>query len=1041
MNRLAGSIGLSFGLALLLTGGCTSVARDPEQPVASSAPKLRTSDELDATLADARVLLERAERALGAKEFDAARTLLAQAIERVIASSAAADSSAAAELLARLGYCARDCGDPRQVRRALERVRDYRERTLPDDHVDLQNARADLAVALRELGELAAARALFEKVVGVWERTLPDEHEALQKARQGLAATLANQGDYAGARVLQERALAILVRTHREGDPLLAAARQNLASMAAALGDFATARALFEATLVQWEASLPDDHPYTQAARQNLANVLHLLGDVRGARPLQEKALAVLERTLAEDHPLVAEARVNLALTLLALDQAQDQAHSDARDGARAARALLERALAVFEATLPDDHPRLQMVRENLASALHRLGELEPARELLEKVLAQVENTLPDDHERVVATRTNLANVLRSLGELASARELQERTLEAVQRTLPDGNASVQHLRVSLSWTLAALEDRGALASVLDDLARGTAESLAEAEIDSPRVAFERAQSTSGEVSTLLSLTEPGSALERRVFSCIETARALGAGRNLFSGELSPQESALMEQVRASRVDVQSLVREATHSATDRDALAAKIADRVRERDRIQGELRSRLAARRGRASAIDVEALARTLPERSAAVGFRSFTRVRIDPPHGNPIREAWLVAFVLTDQGALSRVDFGPLAAIEAMVERWRAAIGQPLAARGAPTETRVGTEDEALEAAQKLRVALVEPLVAATSSASTLFVCLDDALHLVPLDALPYAGGLLGERMTIHVETSFRQRLERTPRQHVEPALLAIGGVDYDAKPSSSAWGAAPLVAANVASTPVRTEFVRGSADASPWNYLTGTRAEVRSIAARFQSAFGAEPLLLAGTDASRESFAALAPLSAWIHVATHGWFAPESIRSAARAPSDARSWTPISLEESVDEFAPMTRCGLAFAGANRTDDDDAIGILTAEEIAGLDLSRCELAVLSACETNVGLRRAGQGIQSLQAALHAAGARAAITSLWKVDDDATRELFEDFYTRIWSAKEPQAQALWSAKQALRGRGRPTRDWAGWVLSGDPR
>ena len=50
----------------------------------------------------------------------------------------------------------------------------------------------------------------------------------------------------------------------------------------------------------------------------------------------------------------------------------------------------------------------------------------------------------------------------------------------------------------------------------------------------------------------------------------------------------------------------------------------------------------------------------------------------------------------------------------------------------------------------------------------------------------------------------------------------------------------------------------------------------------------------------------------------------------------------------------------------------------GILTAEELATFDLRNCELAVLSACETNVGIRRAGQGIQSLQTALHAAGAR---------------------------------------------------------------
>ncbi len=112
----------------------------------------------------------------------------------------------------------------------------------------------------------------------------------------------------------------------------------------------------------------------------------------------------------------------------------------------------------------------------------------------------------------------------------------------------------------------------------------------------------------------------------------------------------------------------------------------------------------------------------------------------------------------------------------------------------------------------------------------------------------------------------------------------------------------------------------------------------------------------------------------------------------------------------------------------------------GILTAEELSGLDLSVCDLAVLSACETNVGIRRAGQGIQSPQTALHAAGARTAITSLWKVDDAATRKLMERFYTNLWVEEMGKADALWKAKCDLRAEGHPVRDWAAWVLSGDP-
>ena len=140
--------------------------------------------------------------------------------------------------------------------------------------------------------------------------------------------------------------------------------------------------------------------------------------------------------------------------------------------------------------------------------------------------------------------------------------------------------------------------------------------------------------------------------------------------------------------------------------------------------------------------------------------------------------------------------------------------------------------------------------------------------------------------------------------------------------------------------------------------------------------------------------------------------------------------------------------MELCGLAFAGANLPPNEYGFipGVMTAEEISHLDLRGCELVVLSACDTNVGVRRAGQGIASLQQAVYAAGARASLTSLWKVPDEATRELMVDFYRRMWIEKKPKRQALFEAQEKMRTAkdelGRPkyrTRDWAAWVLVGE--
>ena len=159
---------------------------------------------------------------------------------------------------------------------------------------------------------------------------------------------------------------------------------------------------------------------------------------------------------------------------------------------------------------------------------------------------------------------------------------------------------------------------------------------------------------------------------------------------------------------------------------------------------------------------------------------------------------------------------------------------------------------------------------------------------------------------------------------------------------------------------------------------------------------------------------------------------------------RSLADVKAADPFAqrLSDTVRGFAPLTLCGLCLASANSGQDASGRmpGLLTAQELAGFDLSACDLAVLSACETNVGVRRAGQGILSLQTALHAAGARTAVTSLWSVQDRATQDLMTHFYENLWEHEMGKAEALWEAKRQMRADELPVETWSGWVLTGDP-
>ena len=56
-----------------------------------------------------------------------------------------------------------------------------------------------------------------------------------------------------------------------------------------------------------------------------------------------------------------------------------------------------------------------------------------------------------------------------------------------------------------------------------------------------------------------------------------------------------------------------------------------------------------------------------------------------------------------------------------------------------------------------------------------------------------------------------------------------------------------------------------------------------------------------------------------------------------------------------------------------------------------------------VLSACQTGLGKPARGETVLSLASAFMAAGARGTVTTLWSVDDAATRDIMAAFY---WAA-----------------------------------
>ena len=82
----------------------------------------------------------------------------------------------------------------------------------------------------------------------------------------------------------------------------------------------------------------------------------------------------------------------------------------------------------------------------------------------------------------------------------------------------------------------------------------------------------------------------------------------------------------------------------------------------------------------------------------------------------------------------------------------------------------------------------------------------------------------------------------------------------------------------------------------------------------------------------------------------------------------------------------------------------------GLLRAADLYNLSLS-ADLVTLSACETALGKVATGDDVVGFTRGFLYAGARSLISSLWQVDDEATRDLMVNFYTNLSGMSKDEA------------------------------
>jgi len=256
---------------------------------------------------------------------------------------------------------------------------------------------------------------------------------------------------------------------------------------------------------------------------------------------------------------------------------------------------------------------------------------------------------------------------------------------------------------------------------------------------------------------------------------------------------------------------------------------------------------------------------------------------------------------------------------------------------------------------EASRGLAKLLIEPAEPLPSGITSLLILPDGPLNLLPFSALSSSSGgstFLCERFNLAVE----------------PSLSVLQELRRAAEPMGSSRRLVALACPNALTGDSAVPALRG-AEAEKLPSIPGTLEEVRTIV----RTWGPSSLVLTEGEATEGRLLGAAPSAGLLHIAAH---------------------------VILDTVHPLDS---AIVLERDSDPEGENGLLQGWEIMESMRLPSGLVTLSGCETGLGRMLDGEGLIGLTRAFEYSGARAVLSSLWRIDDQSTAFLMGRFYAHL--------------------------------------
>lgn len=886
-------------------------------------------------------------------------------------------------------------GDYARAQPLLMQVLAIDNELLGEAHPRYASSLNNLAGMYESLGDYEHAESLYVQATSTWKNALGEAHPDYATSLNNLARVYELMGDYAQAEPLFARALQIRARVQGEAHPDYASSLNNLAGLYAKLGDFARAEPLYTRAMQVRRVALGEMHPHFAESLNNLAALCEDMGDHARAEPLFTQALEINKKTLGELHPLIASGLSSLA------------GLSRCRGEFAQAETLLKQSLAISKMALGETHPEYAHYLNRLAVLYESMGDFARAEPLVAQSLAINKNSFGESHPNYASNMINLAVLYASMGDHARAKPLLERAIEIHKLALGETHPTYA----------GALSNLAGLYERMGDDARSWPLFQQALEISSTNLELAAAmQSERQQLSLTNDLRYHFDAfltLALRKSDSIPSAyrQALFSKGAVLSRQLANRalvDHRDLQPLLGKLQSVSSRIASLAFAKPDplkREARQRQFAELTDQKEALERELTNKSSAYRRTKRRVTCDELEEAIGDRNVLVDYLEYEHHAF--PQEDSAKNQWerrLIAFVVRRGQKIACVELGPVKPIAEAVNAWRDCI--------------LDRRSDAAAKGAAVRKLVWDPLAPHVGQIPTVLISPDGAVSAVPWSAMPGARSgsyLLEEAALVVVPVPRQLPMLLAPQESdasESASLLMVGDVEYG--------GVTGTWASRFAGLPAS---VRDGGVLGPFGRLEATAQELHAIRASFNTSFPAGAAqTLDRSQATESAFRAAAGNHRWMHIATHGFFAPAKIKSALATKNENLGGMNPFGRTDISGFHPGLLSGLALAGANtpaKEGEDD--GILSALEISGLDLRHVKLATLSACETGLGEVAGGEGVLGLQRAFQIAGCRNVICSLWKVDDKATAALMNLFYHKLWVEGKTPHEALRQSQLGL--------------------